>query len=512
MPTTCSGKQPQPKPKKKASKAEDKNEPAPAPAPKKKAKHKSKTSRTTADKDAEIAAAPVLKATGVEAIPLAAKTSVAPPPCSLHSHAKANAATPSTPSLASAAEIIAPERICQSDLQSTLSSDNETSEIAPQKWKGKEKAIKTEYPGIGYPQFDLDFDLQFEKTFGQSDHWEMPVDESSDKNNEEDDEDEDDEDDDEDEAAMVAHDAADYVDENDRGEEEDNFEMYVEEENELDVMSSQMEDKLDINHIPANGSSKTTGGHIHGRALGNSAKMADLAHMDIHQEPEPLMGLVQVYLASENITLDPNSNPPLTSFVIPSMSSLAAVLEAILQNHLPALKGCNPLVHVWTSFGHEGAPFWLSYGILDNIDSPKYHSQSWFVDQSSSTYMLYVSFQTTLLSTPASSTPVSASSQVSSHPSFSVAAASSSSSSASPHTTTIAKSSGSISDDAIIAFLNLDPDLAEKPSTRSPITAVCKMVGGPSAAQSKINHQQIETEFRVSVFRTQKTTTSLHFE
>ncbi|KAF9040622.1 hypothetical protein BJ165DRAFT_1406678 [Panaeolus papilionaceus] len=292
----------------------------------------------------------------------------------------------------------------------------------------------------------------------------MPVDESSD-------EDDDDDEEDEDEAAMAAHDAADYVEDNDRGEEEDDFAMYVEEESELDVMSSQMEDKLDINHIPANGSSKTTGGHIRGRALGNSAKMADLAHMDIHQEPEPLMGLVQVYLASESTTVNPNSNPPLTSFVIPSMSSLAAVLEAILQNHLPALKGRNPLVHVWTSFGQEGAPFWLSYGILNNIDSPKYHGQSWFVDQSSSTYMLYVLFQTTLLSTPASSAPVSASSQLSSHPSFSVAAASSSSRSASPHTTTIAKSGGSISDDAIITFLNLDPDLAQKPPTRSPIKA-----------------------------------------
>ncbi|KAF9040621.1 hypothetical protein BJ165DRAFT_1530499 [Panaeolus papilionaceus] len=136
MPTTRSGKQPQPvspprtnqankhslaspnspkntrkKPKKKASEAEDENEPALAPAPKKKAKKKSKATRTTADKDAEVAAAPVLKATGVEAILLAAKTSIAPPPRSLRSHTKANAATPSTPSLASAAEIIAPERI-----------------------------------------------------------------------------------------------------------------------------------------------------------------------------------------------------------------------------------------------------------------------------------------------------------------------------------------------------------------------------------------------------------------
>ena len=111
MPTTHSGKQPQPvspprtnqankrslaspnspkntrkKPKKKASEAEDENEPALAPAPKKKAKKKSKATRyvlthtvllffltnyitrTTADKDAEVAAAPVLEATGYVSI------------------------------------------------------------------------------------------------------------------------------------------------------------------------------------------------------------------------------------------------------------------------------------------------------------------------------------------------------------------------------------------------------------------------------------------------------------
>ncbi|KAF9042040.1 hypothetical protein BJ165DRAFT_1405769 [Panaeolus papilionaceus] len=297
--------------------------------------------------------------------------------------------------------------------------------------------------------------------------FEDSIDDLEEEKEEDDDEDEDDEEEDDDEkddeeddeAVIKAHDAADYVDEKHDNDDEDNLGMYVDEEAELDVMLSRMENTLDINQIPANGSSKATGGHICGKALGNSAKMADLANIDIPQEPEPVLGL--------DATVNPLSDRPLTTFAHPAMSPLTAVINALLQDHLPALKDCNPLVQVWTRFGN--APCWLSYGILSNIKSPKYHGPSWVIDESS-TYMLHVLFQLSPLSTPSSSIPVAASPQVPfSHHSLSIAATSSSSCSGSLHTNTTNEmnSHTKVSQDAIITFLNLDPTMAQKIPTKS---------------------------------------------
>ncbi|KAF9049684.1 hypothetical protein BJ165DRAFT_1401563 [Panaeolus papilionaceus] len=390
--TTRSGKQPQPvspprtnqankrslespnspkttrkKSKKKASKSGD-DESASAPAPKKKAKSKAKKTRTTADKDAEVAAAPDVAPTGVEAKLLAAKTSIAPPPRSLRSNTKANSVASSTLNLAPAPEIIEPVRIRRSDIQSASSSD-ESPEIIPSQSKGKEKATVLDIPTI-HPSFDLN------DQFGRYEE--------------------------DDEAVIEAHDAADYVDEKHDDDDEDNLGMYVDEEAELDAMSSQMENTLDINQ---------------------------------------------------------------------TMSPLTAVIDALLQDHLPALKDRNPLVQVWTRFGN--APCWLSYGILSNIKSPKYHGPSWVIDESS-TYMLHVLFQLSPLSTPSSSIPVAASPQVPfSHHSLSIAATSSSSHSGSLHTNTTNKMNSHTKqwitvDLEGLQYVHLFPDLQEWFTNPSP--------------------------------------------